>query len=146
MHRVISSKATYMFKYVMLLFFLPLIIIIFSEDKLLLLLVCFTFLIFTLPFWWISIKLKYIILDKNQFTIKNYFRIIHINMSDIEDIHENLFFSTIILKKKSEFGKKIIFRPPYRLHYFSPHPLIIELKEMIDSYKMRNNIGVKNNQ
>ena len=85
------------------------------------------------------IRLKNILLEDDEFIIKNIFETIRIKVSDVEKISGTIFIipdlAWLHLKEKSKFGNKIIFAPPNRAFLSKPylHPMVYELSEMVNS-------------
>lgn len=77
---------------------------------------------------------------ENYFYITNYFRSIKISIDEIEKVNESWFMNLhpieIHFKNETEFGKRIIFIPYYRIEsLFSTHETTTELKNLLGNRK-----------
>jgi hypothetical protein len=104
-----------------------------NEMKLLLLV---TGLLMIPALYWFGLRLKKVAVDDRHLYVSNYVREIAIPLSDIESVSESWLIQPkliyVRLKAKSLFGRKIVFAPPVRrFSQFRPHPVVDELKQMI---------------
>ena len=88
--------------------------------------------------YWLCIRLKEVSVDDDFLYVSNYRKEIAIPLSEIYDVTENVWVNihpvTIHLRSPSEFGDKIVFMPTTRFFaFFSPHPVVNELKELARS-------------
>jgi len=84
------------------------------------------------------IKLKLVEIDDNCIYISNYAKKINVPLSAIDQIRENFFINLhpilIKFKNDTDFGKKIIFTPK-GLYIFRRHPIVQELRDMVQKSK-----------
>lgn len=138
MDNKISSNVTFILKFSPVFIIIPplliIIIAIITGEKVI---IAFSFsvifIIFSAPFLWLSINLKYVYIKDDQFIITNYFKKINILITEIDNIQKRDFAIVLILKNGTAFGKEIHFYPRCRLNY-RPDQLISDLKVFIDSY------------
>lgn len=81
-------------------------------------------------------SLKRIRVDGRTLYVSNYLKEISIPLSAIVDVTESAsrrYFSlSIHLEQPSAFGAKIVFRPRWRLYWSGTHPLVQEIKAMVE--------------
>jgi hypothetical protein len=78
-------------------------------------------------------SLKEVAIDENNLYVSNYINEISIPLTDVSDITENIWWNfhpiTVHLKRRSEFGEKIIFMPKRAMLSFGgSHPIVDQLK------------------
>lgn len=84
--------------------------------------------------FWYGVRLKYVSVDENNLYVSNFLREIPIPLADIYNVTENIWLNihpvTIHLKTPSAFGRKIMFMPTTGNPWYTPHPIVEELKSM----------------
>lgn len=91
--------------------------------------------------FWFCKKLKKVVIDyKGKLLISNYLQVIAVRPEDITHIYDGTDFfhrTGFILRKPSEFGKKIIFMPRQIFGFYLPHPVLKELQDFVSLAKER---------
>lgn len=87
-------------------------------------------------------RLKKVSVDDRFLYISNYLKEVQVPLSEVADVTEssssNIRPVIIHLISSTEFGRKIIFMPKeWRFGFYSTHPVVNELKEMVESYHRR---------
>jgi hypothetical protein len=86
---------------------------------------------------WDAVRLKVVNVDEHFLYVSNFLKEIVIPLANIYDVTENIWLNThpvtIHLKRPSEFGDRIVFMPKSKFLFFSPHPVVKELKQLARS-------------
>lgn len=148
MQKTISSKLTFFMKFILpLLWFLSffnLLRFIFTDQpqppELPKEFIIFFWVFGWFIIYWFYFRLKKVSVFGEFFYVSNFLKEIKIPITDVEKITENVFVNhhpiTIHLTEKSEFGRKIVFMPTFRLFaFFSSHPITEELRGLVRSKK-----------
>jgi len=84
------------------------------------------------------VKLKFVEIDDNCLYISNYVKKIKVHLSEVDEIRESLFINLhpILIRFKNDtiFGNKILFTPK-GLYIFRGHPIVQELRDMVQKNK-----------
>lgn len=145
MARLISSKATFFYKFVLpplcLVF-----IIFFGYSNLtsfpirghrLMVIVAFT--VGTVLICWVYPRLKKVELLADALQISNFSQTIVVPLRDIESVSGSIILNTELIwirfREPTEFGAKIVFMGKYRLFGgFTRHPVVKELDNLISKW------------
>ena len=83
---------------------------------------------------WGCFPLKRVQIDGSELLISNYRKTIRVQISQLQDVTENLLSNIhpvwIHFKTTTEFGNRIMFMPTVTFLIFSSHPIVSELKTL----------------
>lgn len=84
----------------------------------------------------LALPLKYVDLGERSFFVRDRSREIEIPFREVVDVTGSRFVNpprlTLHLRRAGEFGDRIVFLPPLRLHFgWKAHPLAKDLKQLI---------------
>lgn len=85
------------------------------------------------PVWWAK-RLKRVEVDDRALYVSNYITEVRIPLSEVTVVRESgsrrHFTLSIDLRNPSAFGKRIVFRPQFRLYWSGIHPVVRELQAL----------------
>ena len=92
----------------------------------------------TIFVFWCCIRLKKVEVDEEGFYVSNYLKTITIPVHDLDDVSGSILLTPELvwlkLKRKTEFGHRIVFMSHYRMFSgFNRHPLVRQLKTLIQN-------------
>jgi hypothetical protein len=96
--------------------------------------------------YFVCIRLKYVALEGPILVISNYLTTIRIPISEVKDVTGTILVQpplvTLHLKNPTPFGDKIVFMGPiFFFSAFMRHPLVQELRDIVQKAKTQGNPG-----
>lgn len=84
--------------------------------------------------WWFCSGLKQVDLDGDSLVVSNYRRRIRVPVSEISDVRQNRLLSLrpirVTFKRDTEFGRSVVFMPPFTLNLLSEDPVAHRLRTL----------------
>jgi hypothetical protein len=84
--------------------------------------------------WWFCAGLKRVDLDGKSLVVSNYRRSIRVPVSAISEVRQNRLLNlrpiTITFKRDTEFGRQVVFMPPFTLNLLSEDPIAHRLRTL----------------
>jgi len=103
-------------------------------------------LVGALVLWRTCMPLKRVELDGSSLYISNFQKEIVVPLAEVMEVKENRWINirpvTIRFRSRTDFGQSITFMPKTEwLLFFSPHPIVQELRSAVDSARGVSGIG-----